>query len=76
MWIRDKIERECPRCKLSNASWRLNLQSLRGLITLKAIELIVRYKPKIGFSDSFVFKQFFGCAMSNNMTSGHDVVPN
>jgi branched-chain amino acid transport system permease protein len=22
VWIRDKIERECPRCKLSNASWR------------------------------------------------------
>jgi branched-chain amino acid transport system permease protein len=22
VWIRDKIERECPRCKLSNAAWR------------------------------------------------------
>ena len=22
VWIRDKMERECPRCKLSNASWR------------------------------------------------------
>jgi branched-chain amino acid transport system permease protein len=22
VWIRDKIERECPRCKLSNVSWR------------------------------------------------------
>lgn len=22
VWIRDKIERECPRCKLSNAWWR------------------------------------------------------
>lgn len=22
VWIRDKIERECPRCKLANASWR------------------------------------------------------
>lgn len=22
VWIRDKLERECPRCKLSNASWR------------------------------------------------------
>lgn len=22
VWIRDKIERECPRCKLTNAAWR------------------------------------------------------
>lgn len=22
VWIRDKLEEECPRCKLSNASWR------------------------------------------------------
>jgi len=22
VWIRDKIERECPRCKLSNVAWR------------------------------------------------------
>jgi len=22
VWIRDKMERECPRCKLSNAAWR------------------------------------------------------
>jgi branched-chain amino acid transport system permease protein len=22
VWIRDKIERECPRCKLTNVSWR------------------------------------------------------
>jgi len=22
VWIRDKIERECPRCKLGNAAWR------------------------------------------------------
>ena len=22
VWIRDKIERECPRCKLNNAAWR------------------------------------------------------
>ena len=22
VWIRDKLERECPRCKLSNAAWR------------------------------------------------------
>jgi branched-chain amino acid transport system permease protein len=22
VWIRNKLERECPRCKLSNASWR------------------------------------------------------
>jgi len=22
VWVRDKIERECPRCKLSNAAWR------------------------------------------------------
>jgi branched-chain amino acid transport system permease protein len=22
VWIRDKLERQCPRCKLSNASWR------------------------------------------------------
>jgi len=22
VWVRDKLERECPRCKLSNASWR------------------------------------------------------
>ena len=22
VWIRDKIERECPRCKLSNGAWR------------------------------------------------------
>ena len=22
VWIRDKIERECPRCKLANAAWR------------------------------------------------------
>jgi branched-chain amino acid transport system permease protein len=22
VWIRDKLERECPRCKLSNVSWR------------------------------------------------------
>lgn len=22
VWIRDKIERECPRCKVSNAAWR------------------------------------------------------
>ena len=22
VWIRDKLERECPRCKLANASWR------------------------------------------------------
>jgi len=22
VWIRDKIERQCPRCKLANASWR------------------------------------------------------
>jgi len=22
VWIREKIERECPRCKLSNAAWR------------------------------------------------------
>jgi len=22
VWVRDKIERECPRCKLTNAAWR------------------------------------------------------
>ena len=22
VWVRDKLERECPRCKLSNAAWR------------------------------------------------------
>ena len=22
VWIRDKIERECPRCKLANGAWR------------------------------------------------------
>jgi branched-chain amino acid transport system permease protein len=22
VWIRDKIERECPRCKLANTAWR------------------------------------------------------
>jgi branched-chain amino acid transport system permease protein len=22
VWVRDKIERECPRCKLNNAAWR------------------------------------------------------
>jgi branched-chain amino acid transport system permease protein len=22
VWIRDKLERECPRCKLNNAAWR------------------------------------------------------
>lgn len=22
VWVRDKIERECPRCKLANAAWR------------------------------------------------------
>ena len=22
VWVRDKIERECPRCKLNNVAWR------------------------------------------------------
>jgi branched-chain amino acid transport system permease protein len=22
VWIRDKLERECPRCKLTNVAWR------------------------------------------------------
>ena len=25
VWVRDKIERECPRCKLTNAAWRREL---------------------------------------------------
>lgn len=27
VWVRDKIERECPRCKLTNGAWRRNCRA-------------------------------------------------
>jgi branched-chain amino acid transport system permease protein len=30
VWIRDKIERECPRCKLANAAWRKECRACRA----------------------------------------------
>lgn len=32
VWIRDKLERECPRCKLHNASWRKECRACSALL--------------------------------------------
>jgi branched-chain amino acid transport system permease protein len=35
VWIRDKIERECPRCKLPNAAWRKECRACGASLRLR-----------------------------------------
>ena len=35
VWVRDKLEKECPRCKLANAAWRTNCRACGAALYLE-----------------------------------------